>query len=142
MSTITIKFGGYQNPASIHNRAAERFGELLKKQFGDRIDFQLIGNVLNIGRQSGDLPKMVASGELSLCYISSVRFTDPVPEFKVLELPFLIKDRASVQRAFAGEFGKLLQQRMADNTPHRLLGVWDNGFRHVTNRVRDRKSTR
>jgi len=136
MSKIVIKFGGYQNPASIHNRAAERFGELLKKQFADRIDFQLIGNVLNIGRQSGDLPKMVASGELSLCYISSVRFTDPVPEFKVLELPFLIKDRASVQRAFAGEFGKLLQTRMEENTPHKLLGVWDNGFRHFTNKVR------
>ena len=136
MPPIVIKFGGYQNPASIHNRAAARFGELLKKKFGDRIDFQLIGNVLDLGRQSGDLPKMVQSGELSLCYISSVRFTDPVPEFKVLELPFMIKDRATVQRAFAGEFGKLLQKRMEENTPHKLLGVWDNGFRHVTNKVR------
>jgi tripartite ATP-independent transporter DctP family solute receptor len=136
MSKIVIKFGGYQNPASIHNRAAARFGELLKKQFGERIDFELIGNVLDLGRQSGDLPKMVADSELSLCYISSVRFTDAVPEFKVLELPFTVKDRATVQRAFAGEFGALLKRRMEEKTPFKLLGVWDNGFRHVTNRVR------
>lgn len=136
MSKIVIKFGGYQNPASIHNRAAARFGELLVQQFGERIDFQLIGNVLDLGRPSGDLPKMVAAGELSCCYISSVRFTQPVPEFKLLELPFVIRDRATAQRLFGGEYGALLKRRMEANTPFRLLGVWDNGFRHVTNRVR------
>jgi tripartite ATP-independent transporter DctP family solute receptor len=136
MSKIIIKFGGYQNPASIHNRAAARFGELLKAQCGDRIDFQLIGNVLDLGRQSGDLPKMVQAGELSLCYISSVRFTGPVPELKVLELPFIVKDGATVQRAFAGEFGARLKRRMEAQTPFKLLGIWEGGFRHVTNRVR------
>jgi TRAP-type C4-dicarboxylate transport system substrate-binding protein len=136
MSRIVIKFGGYQNPASTHNRAASRFGEVLLERMGDRVSFELIGNVLNLGRQSGDLPKMVAAGELSFCYISSVRFTAAVPEFKVLELPYIIKDRASAQRAFSGEFGALLRRRMAENTPHLLMGIWEGGFRHVTNRVR------
>lgn len=136
MSPIVIKFGGYQNRGSTHNRAAAHFGELLKTKLGERIDFQLIGNVLALGRESGDLPKMVASGELSLCYISSVRFTGPVPEFKVLELPFIVNDRATVQRAFAGEFGAVLRRRMVENTPFLLMGMWEGGFRHVTNRVR------
>ena len=136
MSKIVIKFGGYQNTASTHNRAAGRFGELLVGKLGDRVSFELIGNVLNLGRQSGDLPKMVAAGELSFCYISSVRFTGPVPEFKVLELPYIVKDRASARRAFAGEFGALLKRRMAESTPHLLMSVWEGGFRHITNRVR------
>ena len=50
---IALKFGGYQEPASIHNRAAGRFGELLTRQLGDRISFELIGSVLKIGRPSG-----------------------------------------------------------------------------------------
>lgn len=135
MNPIVIKFGGYQKPASINNAAARRFGEVLQAHLGDRISFQLIGNVLDLGRPSGDLPVMVKNGELSLCYISSVRFTDPVPEFKLLELPFIVKDRESVHQAFAGKFGALCRRRMRDATAFRLLGLWDNGFRHLTNRV-------
>jgi TRAP-type transport system periplasmic protein len=56
MKPIALKFGGYQEPASIHNRAAGRFGELLTRKLGDRISFELIGSVLKIGRPSGDLP--------------------------------------------------------------------------------------
>lgn len=136
MNPIVIKFGGYQKPASINNAAARHFGEVLLARLGDQISFQLIGNVLDLGHPSGDLPVMVESGELSLCYISAVRFTRSVPEFKLLELPFVVKNRGAVRHAFAGEFGDLCRRRMQDATAFRLLGLWDNGFRHLTNRVR------
>ena len=42
MAPIVMKFGGYQEPASIHNRAAARFGELLKEKLGDRAGFELM----------------------------------------------------------------------------------------------------
>lgn len=136
MTPLVLKFGGYQKPASIHNRAAARFGEVLKQKLGNRIAFELIGNVLDLGRQSGDLPDMVEKGELSCCYISTVRFSKAVPEFRLLELPFLVKDRETVYRAFDGEFGEFLERRMREATPFRLLGLWDNGFRQLTNKVR------
>lgn len=136
MTPIRITFGGYQKPASIHNRAAVRFGELLQKKLGGRIEFELIGSVLDLGRKSGDLPLMVESGELTGCYISTVRFSKAVPEFRLLELPFLVKDRETVYRALDSELGRLLTARMHANTAFRLLGYWDNGFRHFSNRVR------
>lgn len=133
---MVLKFGGYQEPASVHNRAAARFGELLGQKLGGRIAFELIGSVLKLGRPSGDLPVMVENGELDFCYISTVRVTRAVPELKLLELPFVVKDRKAVCDAFMGGFGDLLKRRMREATPFRLLGVWDNGFRHFTNRVR------
>lgn len=136
MNPIIIKFGGYQKPASIHNRAAGYFGERLKKQFGDRIEFHLIGNVLELGRPSGDLPLMVERGELSFCYMSTVRFLKAVPEFRLLDLPFLVKERHAVYRALDGEFGESMKRRMRETTPFRVLGFWDNGFRHLSNSVR------
>lgn len=139
-SPITFKFGGYQKPASIHNQAATRFGEELRKRLGTRADFQLIGDVLALGRKSGDLPLMVENGGLSFCYISTVRFTRWVPELAIIDLPFVVNDRASVQRALrferSGELGALFQRRFAETSPFRLLGLWDNGFRHFTNKVR------
>jgi TRAP-type C4-dicarboxylate transport system substrate-binding protein len=138
--TIEFKFGGYQEPASVHNRAAARFGELLAERLGKRVRFELIGNVLQLGRPSGDLPRMVEAGELDFCYISTVRFAPAVPELKALELPFVVKDRSRACAAFLGEFGERIARRMRAATPFRLLGLWDNGFRHFTNRVRPIRS--
>lgn len=128
----TLKFGGYQAPASIHNRAAERFGAALKARLGNEIAFELIGNVLDLGRKSGELPEMVESGELDFCYISTVRFSKAVPELQLVELPFVVKDRPSIIRALEGRLGALLERRMLENTPFRALGFWDNGFRHIS----------
>lgn len=136
MTPIALKFGGYQPPASIHNQAAARFGELLRQKLGDRITFELIGSVLDVGRLSGDLPVMVEKGELSFCYMSTVRFASAVPELQLLELPFLVRDRRAVWRALDGELGALFVSRMHAATPYRVLGLWDNGFRHITNKVR------
>jgi TRAP-type C4-dicarboxylate transport system substrate-binding protein len=131
-----MKFGGYQPPASIHNQAARRFGDLLVAALSDRIAFDLIGSVLDLGRPSGDLPVMVERGELSFCYMSTVRFSAAVPELQLLELPFVVGDRTAAWRALDGELGALYVRRVHAATPFRVLGLWDNGFRYLTNRVR------
>ncbi len=136
MTQIVLKFGGYQEPASIHNQAAGRFGELLKKQLGDRIRFELIGSILKIGRPSGDLVPMTQSGELSFCYMSTVRFSKAAPELQVLELPFVVKDRATVFGVLDDELGEGARRKIGAAMNCRVLGFWDNGFRHLTCRVR------
>src|SRR5512132_450229 len=112
MKPIALKFGGYQEPASIHNRAAGRFGGLLTRKLGDRISFELIGSVLKIGRPSGDLAVMVESGEIDFCDLSTVRFANWVSELKLLELPFVVKDRKTICAAFTYGFGDLVSRRM------------------------------
>jgi TRAP-type transport system periplasmic protein len=136
VTPIAMKFGGYQPPASIHNQAARRFGDVLEQTLGDRIAFELIGSVLDLGRPSGDLPVMVEQGELSFCYMSTVRFTGRAPDLRILELPFIVRDRHTVWRALDGELGRLFIERLHASTPFRVLELWDNGFRHLTNRVR------
>jgi TRAP-type C4-dicarboxylate transport system substrate-binding protein len=135
MSKISIRFGGYQNPDSIHNQSAIFFGQQLKEHFKDQLDFELIGNVMNHGRKSGDLPEMVSSGELTCCYISTVRFTEWVPEVAIIDLPFIVKDRQTVQNAFRNRFGNFLKKRFLESSPFHLMGIWDNGFRHITNSI-------
>jgi TRAP-type C4-dicarboxylate transport system substrate-binding protein len=136
MNPVVIKFGGYQGPASINTRGAVRFGEVLQRELGDKVKFELAGDVLALGRSSGDLPDMVENGELAACYISTVRFAPAVPELKILELPFVVRNRASAIEALNGPLGTLFRKRMRERTPFRALGFWDNGFRHVTNSVR------
>jgi tripartite ATP-independent transporter DctP family solute receptor len=135
MEPIEFRFGGYQEPASIHNRAASYFGEQLCKRLGDRARFELIGSVLKLGRPSGDLPIMVERGELDFAYMATIRFTRWVPEFELFDLPFVVRNRASIQRALMGELGERFKKAM-EPSPFRLLGIWDNGFRYFSNKVR------
>jgi TRAP-type C4-dicarboxylate transport system substrate-binding protein len=133
---VVIKFGGYQEPASIHNRAAARFGELLQERLGERVVFELIGSIVKLGRPAADLVPMVERGELSFCYMSTVHFSRAAPELQILELPFVVADRAVAFRALDGEYGELARGRVNSATACRVLAYWDNGFRHLTNRVR------
>jgi TRAP-type C4-dicarboxylate transport system substrate-binding protein len=136
MQTIPITLGGYQGPSSINTRAAARFGALLKERLGERITFELKGDIHLFGHMSSELPALVKSGELSACYISTLRFASWVPELGIFELPFVVRDRASVIGALEGPLGACFRQRMHERSPYRVLGFWDNGFRHVTNKVR------
>jgi TRAP-type transport system periplasmic protein len=133
---LRLKFGGYQEPASIHNRAAGRFGKILKQRLGERVELELIGSVLKLGRKSGDLVPMTESGELSFCYMSTVRFSTAAPELQILELPFVVEDRAAVFAALDGAFGAGARRKIEAAMNVRVLGYWDNGFRHLSNKVR------
>jgi TRAP-type C4-dicarboxylate transport system substrate-binding protein len=136
VTATVLRFGGYQEPESVHNRAAAHFGKLLREKLGDRVAFELIGSVLKLGHRSGDLVPMVERGELSFCYMSTVRFSKATPELQLLELPFVVKDRAVAFKTLDGVFGERARRDIDAKTACRLLGYWDNGFRHLTNRVR------
>ena len=136
MPPLQLRFGGYQEPASVHNQAAGRFGALLKQSLGDRVTFELVGSVLKIGRSSGDLVPMVENGELSFCYMSTVRFSKAAPGLQLLELPFLVTDRAAAFSALDGAFGEKARREIEAGGKCRLLGFWDNGFRYLSNRTR------
>jgi TRAP-type C4-dicarboxylate transport system substrate-binding protein len=79
---------------------------------------------------------MVERGELSFCYISTIRFSGRVPDLQLLELPFLVEDRDRAFKLLDGPVGAKLRERIAATSGCRVLGFWDNGFRHLTNRVR------
>ena len=136
MDRIVIRLGGYQGAKSVHTRAAVRFGEVLERETAGRVAFELVADVIAAGRASGELPVMVESGELALCYIATVRFAPAVPELRMFDLPFVVRDRKATTDALDGALGAELARRMGERTPFRALGFWDNGFRHVTNRVR------
>jgi len=140
MNQILMKLGGYQEPASIHNRAAARFGELLREGLGERVAFELIGSIVKLGRPAADLVPMVERGELSFCYMSTVRFSRAAPELQLLELPFVVSDRGVAFRALDGEYGEAARRQVGAKTACRLLAYWDNGFRHLTNRARPIRS--
>ena len=133
---MQIKFVGYQGAASVHTRAAKVFGESLTRQLGDAAQFDLLENITADGRKAAEILPLVAEGEKTLCYFASSYLADRFPEIAVLDLPFTVTDRQKTYDKLDGALGDLLKARVKSNSSYRLLGFWDNGFRHISNRAR------
>ncbi|MBS29263.1 MAG: hypothetical protein CL566_10145 [Alphaproteobacteria bacterium] len=136
MERIDIRFGGYHGPSSVQSRAVRVFGEALAGRLGDDVAFEHIQNVMDLGRPATDLLDMVSTGEATLCYFASSYLGQHVPEFELLDLPFMIRDRAQAHAMLDGPLCAYLAERIADVTDYRIVSWWDNGFRHLSNGVR------
>jgi len=138
---VDIKLGGYQPVTSVHNRAAEVLKIELTERVGDDVNFQVDGNMtLSSGIKAFDLPKLVESGNLSMCYFASSYLADRVPEVAIFDMPFVIGSRQKVYQALDGELGKLFEEKFLKEMGVRILAFWDNGLRHFSNRVREIRS--
>ncbi|MEX2445916.1 MAG: TRAP transporter substrate-binding protein [Dehalococcoidia bacterium] len=133
---VVIHAAGYQVPASVHNRAMRVIEAELAARVGDRVRFEFTDSVLDLGKTAGDLFKMVESGELTLCYQSTTRLAQRIPEFGMLDLPFVFRERQDAYAVLEGPFGDFLRDRIESTSVFRILGWWDNGYRHLTNRAR------
>ena len=59
-----------------------------------------------------------------------------MPELAALDLRFTVHDRKLALRALDGAAGALFTAAIEQRTGYKVLGYWDNGFRHISNAVR------
>ena len=133
---IQIRMGGYGPSTTGFSRALQRIGDRLAAQFGDRVDIKYVWNIMDLGYRAEDILWLVENGLLTLGYQSSSYLTDRVPELSFVDLPFLFADNAHARGAMDGALGRRLVQAIEDKANFRVLGWYENGFRHVSNRVR------
>ncbi len=131
----TIRFGGYQGEASVHTRAIRAFAADAKARLGDGWQVEVTANVTARGHKAADLPAMVADGRLDLCYFNSSYLADAVPSLMLFDIPFVLAQRERIYAQLDGDAGARIGTAVAGATPFRLLGFWDNGFRHISNRL-------
>ena len=53
-----------------------------------------------------------------------------------MDLPFLFTDNISAREAMDGRLGELLTESIESQTNYRILGYFENGLRHISNRVK------
>lgn len=128
--------GGYGPEESSHGRGLARFREVVEEQSEGEVEVRVTWNIMDEGRVNTDLFDLVETGEMFMCYFSSSYLGSRVPHLDVLEVPFLFDDLESAHRALDGPLGTKLAEAVRAATGFELLGMWDNGLRHFTNRLR------
>ena len=133
---IPIRMGGYGPPATGFSRSMKFIGDKLAAQFGDRIVVKYGWNIMDFGYKAEEIVWLVEDGILTLGYQSSSYLTDRVPELGFVDLPFLFDSTDKARGAMDGALGQRLAQATERKMNYRILGWFENGFRHISNRVR------
>ena len=127
---------GYGPPSTSFSKSLKLIGDKLAAQFGNEIAVDYVFNILDHGYKAEDILALVENGEMTLGYQSSSYLTDRVPELGFVDLPFLFSSNAQARDAMDGALGEFLARKTEERINYRILGWFENGFRHISNRLR------
>jgi TRAP-type C4-dicarboxylate transport system substrate-binding protein len=133
---IQIRMGGYGPATTGFSKSLKFIGDKLQAEFGDRVDIKYVWNIMDLGFKGEDILWLVEHGLLTLGYQSSSYLTDRVPELGFVDLPFLFANNAQARAAMDGALGQYLVRKIEERVDYRILGWFENGFRHISNRLR------
>ena len=128
-----IKVGHFGPGGDIFSRGVEAFAEELEKRSEGRFDVQIFpaGQLGNEKQQISALQ----GGLQEILITATTNLTNLNAPLRLLDIPFVFATEAE---ADAVTMGPLADKLTAGLSEHRLysLGLWENGFREISNNVR------
>jgi tripartite ATP-independent transporter DctP family solute receptor len=129
---IEIRFGTTNPPGGMQYLSGEEFVNRLNEKIGDQVEAAIYGS-----SQLGDDTEMLQKVRLGTLEISqpSTIMSTVLPEFGLFDMPYLVKDRAHMACIAKEIIWPDLAPRLEEKG-YKLVGVWENGIRQITNNVR------
>ncbi|MBB3331483.1 tripartite ATP-independent transporter DctP family solute receptor [Halomonas campaniensis] len=127
-----ITFGHVGGPDSLFTDSANHFAELANERLPDPYEVVTFGSS-QLGNDSELLQKL-RLGTVDFALPSTI-MSSVADEFGLFELPYLIQDREHMKRVEEEIVWPTLAP-LAEQNGYRIIAVWENGFRHITNNVR------
>lgn len=127
-----IRFGHVGGPSSLFQVSAAHFAELANERLGD--DYEVVVYHSSQLGSDSELLQRLRLGTVDLALPSTI-MSSVSDEFGLFELPYLVRDRDHMKRIEAEVFWPTLHP-LLEEQGYRVLAVWENGFRHITNNVR------
>lgn len=128
---ITMKFGHVGAPGSLFEATANHFAACVGEKSGGKVEVQAFGSS-QLGNDKELLQKLKL-GQVDFALPSSV-MSSVDDLFGVFEMPYIIKDRDHMRRVQEALMDKF--QAAANRNGYHIVGLAENGFRHITNNVR------
>jgi tripartite ATP-independent transporter DctP family solute receptor len=127
-----VKLGHVGAPGSLFAQSADLFAQKVNAKLGDKAKVVVYGSS-QLGGDS-ELLKKLKLGTADLALPSTV-MTSVAPEFGVFEMPYLVQNRGHAAR-IADQVIRPTLGPIAEKQGYKIIGVWENGYRHITNNKR------
>lgn len=127
----TLRFGHVGAPGSLFEATANHYAACVAEKSGGKVEVQTFGSS-QLGTDKELLQKLKL-GQVDFALPSSVMSSvDPV--FGIFEMPYIIKDRDHMRRVQDAMMDTF--QSAAEKNGYHIVGLAENGFRHITNNIR------
>src|SRR5690348_17736416 len=127
-----IKFGHVGEPGSLFDQSAQEFAKRANGKLGNKAKVVVYGSSQLGG--DGELMKKLKLGTVDLALPSTV-MSSQVPAFGLFEMPYLVKNREHMAK-IRDQIVVPTLEPIALKAGYRIIGVWENGFRQITNNKR------
>ncbi|RMD91449.1 MAG: TRAP transporter substrate-binding protein [Alphaproteobacteria bacterium] len=128
---LTLKFGHVGAPGSLFEATVDHFAACVGEKSGGKIEVQTFGSS-QLGKDKELLQKLKL-GQVDFSLPSSV-MSSVDDTFGIFEMPYIIKDRDHMRRVWDALGDKF--QAAAERHGYHIVGLAENGFRHITNNIR------
>ncbi len=128
---LTLKFGHVGKPGSLFEASVNAFAKCSNTALGSKAEVQTFGSS-QLGKDKELLQKLKL-GQITFSLPSSV-MSSVADEFGVFEMPYIIKNRDHMRRVQAELMPTF--QAAVKAKGYRIIGLFENGFRHITNNER------
>ena len=129
---IEIKLGHVGEPGSLFQKSADEFARRANAKLGNKAKVIVYGSS-QLGGDKEMIQKLKL-GTLDMAIPSTVMSSE-VDLFGLFEMPYIVKDRDHMKRIEKEIFWSQLEPA-AEKKGLRILAVWENGVRHITNSKR------
>jgi TRAP-type transport system periplasmic protein len=128
-----LRFSSPNSKEHAWGRSAEKFKQLVAEETKGQVELQVYhSNALGATRESLEMVRL-GSTDFVLCGVAHV--TRFVPEMGAFVLPYLWKDTETMFKALDGRMGEIVDPLLWEKG-FKVVGWWDNGFRHISNNKR------
>jgi len=132
LAQIEIKLGHVGEPGSLFQESADEFARRANARLGNKAKVITYGSS-QLGGDKEMIQKLKL-GTLDMALPSTVMSSE-VDLFGIFEMPYIVKDRAHMAKIEKEIFWPKLAAE-AEKKGLRVLAVWENGIRHITNSKR------
>ena len=119
-------------PGSTQYITAEEFTRRANDELGDKAKVTFFG-AAQLGKDK-DLMQKLKLGTVHLSMPSSI-MSSIAGEAGLFDMPFLVKDRAHLNRIEHKIFWPMIAPAI-EKKGYKVIGFWENGIRHITNNVK------
>jgi len=130
--TLELKLGHVGGPGSLFEVSANEFAKRANAKLGNKAKVVVYGSS-QLGSDKEMLQKLKL-GTLDMALPSTVMSSES-DLFGLFEMPYLVKNRAHMKRIEKKIFWSKLEPSV-EAKGLKILAVWENGFRQITNNVR------
>ena len=129
---IEIKLGHVGETGSLFAQSSEEFARRANAKLGDKAKVVVFGS----SQLGGDkeLLQKLKLGTVDMALPSTVMSSE-ADIFGVFEMPYLVKDREHMKKIEKEVFWPKIEPA-AEKKGLRVIAVWENGYRHITNSKR------